>query len=77
MRYSMLLAGQHLSGGLLAGTPAAIAMVPATVVGLLLNVAILWTTTRKAGLSVRLLWYTGPLVLAGLVTAALVAVFWP
>jgi uncharacterized membrane protein (DUF4010 family) len=73
---SSVLVGQHLSGGHLAGTPAAIAMFLATVVGLLLNVAILWTTTRKASLSTRLVWYTGPMVLAGLVTAALVAVFW-
>jgi uncharacterized membrane protein (DUF4010 family) len=73
---SAVLVGQHLSGGHLGGTPAAIAMFLAIVVGLLLNVAIFWTVTRKAGLSVRLVWYTGPLVLAGLVTAALVAVFW-
>ncbi len=74
---SSVLVGQHLSGGHLAGTPAAIAMFLATVVGLLLNIAILWTVTRKARLAARFVWYTGPLVLAGLVTAALVAVFWP
>ncbi len=70
---SAVLVGQHLSGG----TPAAIAMFLATVVGLLLNVAILWTVTRKAGLAARLVWYTGPMVLAGLAMVALVAAFWP
>jgi uncharacterized membrane protein (DUF4010 family) len=73
---SAVLVGQHLSGGHLGGIPAAIAMFLATVVGLLLNVAIFWTVIRKADLSARLLWYTGLMVLVGLVMVALVALFW-
>lgn len=73
---SAVLVGQHLSGGHLGGIPAAIGMFLATVVGLLLNVALLWATTRKAGLAARLLGFTGPMVLVGLVMAVLVAVFY-
>jgi uncharacterized membrane protein (DUF4010 family) len=74
---SAVLVGQHLSGGHLGGTPAAIALFLATVVGLLLNVALFWTVTRKAGLSARLLASTGPMILVGVVMVALVTLFWP
>jgi len=74
---SAVLVGQHLAGGHLGGTPAAIAMFLATVVGLLLNVAIFWTATRKTALSARLLLSTGPIVLVGMVMVALVVAFWP
>lgn len=74
---SAVLVGQHLAGGQLGGTPAAIALFLATVVGLLLNVALFWAVTHRTGLSMRLLVSTGPIVLIGVVMVTLVILFWP
>jgi uncharacterized membrane protein (DUF4010 family) len=74
---SSVLVGQHLSSGYLGGTPAALALFLATVVGLLLNVAIFWAVTRETGLSARLLGSTGMIVLVGVVMATLVTLFSP
>ena len=69
---SSVLLGQHLASGHVGSIPAAIAMLLATLVGLLLNVVIFWTVTRKPGLSVRPLLFTVPIVLVGVVMVALV-----
>ena len=74
---SSVLVGQHLSSGYLGGTPAALALFLATVVGLLLNVAIFWAVTRETGLSARLLGSKGMIVLVGVVMATLVTLFSP
>jgi len=72
---SSVLVGQHLASGHVGSIPAAIAMFLATLVGLLLNVVIFWTVTRKSGLSARLLLFTVPIVLVGVVMVALVVAF--
>jgi len=72
---SSVLVGQHLASGHVGSIPAAIAMFLATLVGLLLNVVIFWTVTRKPGLSARLLLFTVPIVLVGVVMVALVVAF--
>lgn len=73
---SSVLIGQHLASGHLGGTPAALALFLATVVGLLLNIAIFWTVTRKTSLSMRLLGFTGPIILVGGVMVTLAILFW-
>ncbi|TMB75571.1 MAG: MgtC/SapB family protein [Chloroflexi bacterium] len=72
---SSVLVGQQLSRGYVAGSPAAIAMFLATLVGLLENVVIFWIVTRMPGPSLRLLLLTAPIVLAGILVVVLVTIF--
>ena len=72
---SSVLVGQQLSRGHVAGSPAAIAMFLATLVGLLENVVIFWIVTRMPGPSLRLLLLTAPIVLAGILVVVLVTIF--
>ncbi|MFL5586926.1 MAG: DUF4010 domain-containing protein [Ktedonobacteraceae bacterium] len=72
---SSVLVGQQLSSGHVAGTPAAIAMFLATLVGLLENIVIFWVVTRKPGPSLRLLLFTAPIVLAGILAVVSVIIF--
>ena len=72
---SSVLVGQQLSSGHVAGTPAAIAMFLATLVGLLENVVIFWVVTRKPGPSLRLLLLTAPIVLVGILAVISVIIF--
>ena len=72
---SSVLVGQQLSRGYVAGSPAAIAMFLATLVGLLENVVIFWIVTRMSGPSLRLLLLTAPIVLAGILVVVLVTIF--
>jgi uncharacterized membrane protein (DUF4010 family) len=62
---SSVLVGQELARGILASSPAAIAMFLATLVGLFENVAIFWAVTRKSSISFRLLLLTLPIVAVG------------
>ena len=72
---SSVLVGQQLSRGHVAGSPAAIAMFLATLVGLFENVVIFWLVTRMPGPSLRLLLLTAPIVLAGILVVVLVTIF--
>ena len=72
---SSVLVGQQLSSGHVAGTPAAIAMFLATLVGLLENIVIFWLVTRKPGPCLRLLLLTAPIVLPGILAVVLVIIF--
>ena len=72
---SSVLVGQQLSRGHVAGSPAAIAMFLATLVGLFENVVIFWLVTRMPGPSLRLLLLTAPIVLAGIPVVVLVTIF--
>jgi len=72
---SSVLVGQQLSSGHVAGTPAAIAMFLATLVGLLENIVIFWVVTRKPGPSLRLLLLTAPIVLVGILAVVFVIIF--
>ena len=72
---SSVLVGQQLSRGYVAGSPAAIAMFLATLVGLLENIVIFWLVTRMPGTSLRLLLLTAPIVLAGILVVVLVTIF--
>jgi len=72
---SSVLVGQQLSRGYVAGSPAAIAMFLATLVGLLENVVIFWIVTRMPGPSLRLRLLTAPIVLAGILVVVLVTIF--
>ena len=72
---SSVLVGQQLSSGHVAGSPAAIAMFLATLVGLLENIVIFWLVTRMPGTSLRLLLLTAPIVLVGILAVVLVTIF--
>ncbi|MFL5700143.1 MAG: MgtC/SapB family protein [Ktedonobacteraceae bacterium] len=72
---SSVLVGQQLSSGHVASTPAAIAMFLATLVGLVENIVIFWVVTRKPGPSLRLLLFTAPIVLAGILAVVSVIIF--
>ena len=72
---SSVLVGQQLSRGHVAGSPAAIAMFLATLVGLLENIVIFWFVTRTPGPSLRLLLLTAPIVLVGILVVVLVTIF--
>ena len=72
---SSVLVGQQLSRGYVAGSPAAIAMFLATLVGLLENIVIFWLVTRMPGTSLRLLLLTVPIVLVGILAVVLVTIF--
>jgi uncharacterized membrane protein (DUF4010 family) len=72
---SSVLVGQQLSSGHVAGTPAAIAMFLATLVGLLENIVIFWVVTRKPGPSLRILLFTAPIVLTGILAVVSVLIF--
>ena len=69
---SSVLVGQQLRSGHVAGSPAAMAMFLATLVGLLENIVIFWLVTRIPGTSLRLLLLTAPIVLAGIVAVVVV-----
>jgi uncharacterized membrane protein (DUF4010 family) len=64
---SSVLVGQELAKGLVGGTPAAIAMFLATVVGLLENVIIFWLVARKPATGTRMILFTLPAVAIGVV----------
>jgi uncharacterized membrane protein (DUF4010 family) len=68
---SSVLVGQQLSSGHVAGTPAAIAMFLATLVGLVENIVIFWVVTRNPGPSLRILLFTAPIVLAGILAVVI------
>jgi uncharacterized membrane protein (DUF4010 family) len=72
---SSVLVGQQLRSGHVAGSPAAMAMFLATLVGLLENIVIFWLVTRIPGTSLRLLLLTAPIVLAGIVAVVVVTMF--
>jgi uncharacterized membrane protein (DUF4010 family) len=72
---SSVLVGQQLSSGHVAGSPAAIAMFLATLVGLLENIVIFWVVTRMPGTSLRLLLLTVPIVLVGILAVVFVTIF--
>jgi len=68
---SSVLVGQELAQGTVASAPAAIAMLLATIVGLLENVAIFWSVTRKSNLSFRLFLFTIPIIATGVIMVSL------
>jgi uncharacterized membrane protein (DUF4010 family) len=64
---SSVLVGQELARGTVSSSPAAIAMLLATITGLLENVAIFWGVTRKSNLSFRLFLFTLPIIATGVI----------
>jgi uncharacterized membrane protein (DUF4010 family) len=72
---SSVLVGIQLSRGYITGSPAAIAMFLATLVGLLENIAIFWLVTRRTGLSLRILLLTTPIILIGILAVVSVTNF--
>jgi uncharacterized membrane protein (DUF4010 family) len=74
---SSVLLGQALASGAVARSPAALAMLLATIVGLVENVVIFWSVTRKMRLSLRLLSFTLPVIAVGIIAFVLGHVFLP
>jgi uncharacterized membrane protein (DUF4010 family) len=72
---SAVLVGQQVASNHVGTLPAALAMFLATLMGLGENVVILWVTTRKPGLGLRLLGYTVPIIVVGGILLTLVFVF--
>src|SRR4029077_21060598 len=62
---SAVLLGEELTRNMVGGTPAAIAMFLATVVGLLENVVIFWLVERKTATGVRIILLTLPAIVVG------------
>lgn len=72
---SAVLLGEELARGMVASSPAAIAMFLATVAGLLENVVIFWFVTRQPASRWRVLLLTVPVIASGIVMVVLLAVF--
>lgn len=72
---SAVLLGEELGRGLVAGSPAAIAMFLATVAGLLENVVIFWFVARKPATGWRILLLTLPVIASGIVMLVLLSIF--
>lgn len=72
---SAVLLGEELTRGLIASSPAAIAMFLATVAGLLENVVIFWFVARKPATSWRILLLTLPAIASGIVMIVLLDIF--
>ena len=71
---SAVLVGQELTKGLVGGTPAAIAMFLATVVGLLENVVIFWLVARKPATGTRMILFTLPAIAIGVLMVFVIRV---
>jgi len=72
---SAVLLGEELTRGLVASSPAAIAMFLATVAGLLENVAIFWFVARRPSIGLRILLLTLPVIVSGIVMIVLLGIF--
>jgi len=72
---SAALLGSQLATGLLAANPAAVAMLLATIAGLVENVGIFWFVTRKPAASWRLLLLTLPAIASGTLLLFLLPLF--
>jgi uncharacterized membrane protein (DUF4010 family) len=72
---SAVLLGEELARGIVASSPAAIAMLLATSAGLLENIVIFWFVARQPAMSWRILLLTLPVIGSGCVTVMLLSVF--